>query len=526
MTPGVAPVSRARYPRAVASNRDTAAALAYHDGTKHSTDSVGRSRHVLDWRNQPRPFKVYVDLETVPLPRDFTADTRPALEAIAAAGDGSTPTPDLVTVARLLHFGAGVLRRRSYPGGEVFYRAAACTGALYHIDLYVVAGPLDGLDAGVYHFGPHDFALRRLRQGDFRGSLAGASGGFTPLAGAPVALVFTSTFWRNSWKYQARTYRHCFWDSGTILANLLAVAAAADLPLEVVAGFADAEVNALLDIDPGREAALLIAALGRGNASPPPVPPVEPLGLETLPLSAREVDYAEIRAVHQASSLASGAEVAGWRRPLPMPAAIAPSADTVSLPPLGPAAQPRQGIERVILRRGSTRQFDHRPIRAAELGAILAATTAPASDFAAPGARLTQAYVIVNAVAGIDPGAYVHDPGRQALVPIRHGDFRREAGHLCLGQALGRDAAVNIYWLADLAPILERFGNRGYRIAQLDGAVAGGKAYLATYALGLGATGLTFFDDDVTAFFSPHAAGQSVMFLLAAGHPAGRRPAA
>jgi hypothetical protein len=45
----------------------------------------------------------------------------------------------------------------------------------------------------------------------------------------------------------------------------------------------------------------------------------------------------------------------------------------------------------------------------------------------------------------------------------------------------------------------------------------GGKLYLAAYAHGLGASGLTFFDDDVTEFFSPHAAGKSPMFLLAIG---------
>ena len=46
--------------------------------------------------------------------------------------------------------------------------------------------------------------------------------------------------------------------------------------------------------------------------------------------------------------------------------------------------------------------------------------------------------------------------------------------------------------------------------------------YLAAYALGLGATGLTFFDDEVTRFFSPHAQGKSVMFLIALGNPARR----
>jgi hypothetical protein len=50
--------------------------------------------------------------------------------------------------------------------------------------------------------------------------------------------------------------------------------------------------------------------------------------------------------------------------------------------------------------------------------------------------------------------------------------------------------------------------------------VVAGKLYLATYALGLGATGLTFFDQVVTDAFSPHATGKRVMFLIAIGKPA------
>ena len=42
---------------------------------------------------------------------------------------------------------------------------------------------------------------------------------------------------------------------------------------------------------------------------------------------------------------------------------------------------------------------------------------------------------------------------------------------------------------------------------------------LPAYSMGLGATGLTFFDDEVTQFFSPHAAGKSVMFLTLMGVP-------
>jgi nitroreductase len=111
----------------------------------------------------------------------------------------------------------------------------------------------------------------------------------------------------------------------------------------------------------------------------------------------------------------------------------------------------------------------------------------------------------------------VLDAERPALVPLRAGQFRAEAGWLGLGQELPADAAANVYWLVDLDAVLARQGAHGYRAAQLAAAIAGGRTYLAAYALGLGATGLTFFDDDVTAFFSPHAAGKAVMFLMAVG---------
>src|SRR5437879_1027577 len=302
-------------------NADGTAASRYHERTKHSVQSVRASPHFLDWDIMPRPFKVYPDLEPIPLPRDVRSSPRPALAAIAdpgaATGDG--PALDRGVLAHLLYFSAGVLRHATYPGGEMFYRAAACTGALYHIDLYLVCGPLADLDAGVYHFGPHDFALRRLRAGDHRGTVVQATGREPTTATAPALLLFTSTFWRNSWKYQARAYRHCFWDSGTMLANLLALAAAVALPARVVLGFVDDDLDRLLDLDPAREVTLGVVALGRGAAPPPPAPAAPPLGLTTLPPSAREVDYPAIREAHVGSSLTTPDDAAAWHGTAPPP---------------------------------------------------------------------------------------------------------------------------------------------------------------------------------------------------------------
>jgi SagB-type dehydrogenase family enzyme len=222
-------------------NRNPEAAWTYHDATKHSYASIRTNPHFMDWSNQPLPFKIYPTLEPLRLPSEVRQTGVAALSAIAESVPAHTnASPDLEAVAQLLYLSAGITRKRSYSGGEIYFRAAACTGALYEVELYLVCGGLVNLDAGVYHFAPAEFGLRRLRAGDYRRVLLEATGGEPAIAHAPLTIVCTCTYWRNAWKYQARTYRHFGWDNGTLLANLLAVATALGLPARVVCGFVDA----------------------------------------------------------------------------------------------------------------------------------------------------------------------------------------------------------------------------------------------------------------------------------------------
>ena len=517
-------------------NRELEATWAYHNGTKHSYQSIRTNPHYLDWENQPIPFKIYPTLEPIPLSQHLSSSGVAALSAISAA-DGQPEghlVPKLEALAEILYLSAGITKRRSHPGGEILFRAAACTGALYHIDLYLVCVDLPGLEAGVYHFGPHDFALRRLRKGDYRAVLGRASGEEPSIVNAPAVVICASTYWRNTWKYQSRAYRHCYWDTGTILANLLAAAAARKVAARVVVGFADTAVNQLLGLDTKREGALALVPLGGVPALEPGDPPeIEPLTLETVVLSKREVDYPAIQAMHLASSLESEEEVAIWRR---QPSVVSWADTEASTPrltseerlfplqPLDDHEIPQDTIEEVIRRRGSTRQFSHEAISFMQLSTMLhRATRGITTDFLNPLAPpLNDLYLIIHAVDGLPPGAYVFHRDRLAVEQLKEGNFRREAGYLGLGQEIPADAGVDVFLLTDLNRVLERFGNRGYRAAQLEAGITGGKLYLSAYAQRLGASGLTFFDDDVTEFFSPHAAGKSVMFLIALGKSAKR----
>jgi SagB-type dehydrogenase family enzyme len=514
-------------------NRDLDAALKYHNGTKHSYLSLRAHPHFLDWQNKPLLFKIYPTLEVMRLPRDLRQTGVSALSAITSGSSKAKgkAIPDLDALAQLLFLSAGVTKSKKYPGGEVFFRAAACTGALYEIELYIVCADLPGLAAGVYHFGAAEFGLRLLRAGDYRDVVIRASGNEKNVARAPVIVICTGVYWRNAWKYRSRTYRHFGWDNGTILANMLAVGTSMGLPTRVITGFADAEINRLLDIDTSKEVAFSMVAVGKMTGrAPASEKHLEPLRLSVVPYSKEEVEYPAMRQMHTASSL-TAEEVRGWReggefqksprsaagleRPLSLLSAKSRSTDT---------------IEQVIQRRGSTRQFSREAISFQQLSTILESSTRGiTADFLEPyGTFLNDIYLIVNNVDGLPAGAYFYSPKKQKLELLKAGNFRQEAGYLGLEQQLPADASVDKFFLADLNNVLGRFGNRGYRAVQLEAGIIGGKLYLAAYAQRLGATGLTFYDDDVINFFSPETRGKSAIFLVAIGksrsEPSATRP--
>ncbi|HSE92788.1 MAG TPA: hypothetical protein VLF19_05745, partial [Methylomirabilota bacterium] len=156
-----------------------------------------------------------------------------------------------------------------------------------------------------------------------------------------------------------------------------------------------------------------------------------------------------------------------------------------------------------------------------ELATTLWWATRPA-DADVPGG-LVDLYLVVNAVDDVVPGAYRYWPDTHALETLARGEFRHQAAYLTLEQALGGDAAATIFFLAPLDGLLGAWGDRGYRLANLEAGLTGGRAYLAAYGQRFGASGLTFYDREVVRFFSPHAEGLDAIFVTALGR-AGKSP--
>nr|MDQ3575876.1 hypothetical protein [Actinomycetota bacterium] len=460
-------------------------ALEYHQLTVHDPNGARpddprlvRGYRPLQWDRKPPQFKTYPGLEVTLLPVELSP--RPAGQLNVQA------------LSRLLFLSAGVVRTREMGGEEMYFRAAGSAGNLSPVEVYVLTGDLPGLDAGVYHYQPAEHGLVRL---------AGAPGG------TPPALVLTGVPWRTAWKYRERGFRHLYWDAGTMLAHALALTEEAELVPRVELGFLDHAVAALVGADGVNEVPVAVFGLEGESALPEPGPEEVPAGH----LAVNPVEFPLITESQRAGDLGSAEDVREWRE------AGAAFAKVVA-DGAGAVEGGLQGsLEAVIRQRGSCRQFyPGRQVPSDLLHAAMAWATRPVpGDFVAEGATLLEHYLAVHAVDGVEPGAYRWGAGD--LAQLRAGNVRDVARFLCLGQDLGGSGAYTAFHCARLRDVVGALGSRGYRAAQLEAGIVEGRLHLFAYDRGLGATGLTFFDHEVSAFFETEALP---MLVTAVGAPA------
>ncbi len=407
------------------------------------------------WDLKPPQFKTYPGHDAIALPDSI----------------GAGPELDLAAVGRILFLSGGVVRVMQAGGAPMWFRAAGSAGNLSPIELYLVTGDIAGLAAGVYHYEPVEHALTRLAD--------------VPARTSP-ALVLTGVPWRTSWKYRERGFRHLWWDAGTMLAQTLAVAEEAGWPARVELGFVDSQVAALVGGDGRREMPLAVVGLGGPVELPPVAASLPPAGF----LAPDFVEFPLVTAAYRAGELATSADVDAWRERAGAYDAAATSDYDDWTPPCR--------LDEVIRRRGSTREFliDDVPPPDLVTGAMGWATRPVPADFVAPGRTLLEHRLII--LTGKDENT------------------RAAARHLCLDQPLGGDGAYTVFHCAGLAQITTAIGDRGYRAALLEAGIVEGRLHLAAYSLGYGATGLTFYDDEVKRFFDMRA---DPMLVTAVGRP-------
>jgi hypothetical protein len=261
-----------------------------------------------------------------------------------------------------------------------------------------------------------------------------------------------------------------YWDAGTMLAQLLATADSAGLRAHLYTRFPDAAVTALVGADGVHEWPVALVALGDDAPALRATGPAVAGVVDAAPLG-----FPLVTAAQRAGDLESLGSA--WDRGAPVDLAN----DDASAP-----------VEAVILRRGSQRRMDPR-------GTLPASLVRTSMAVAMRGVDVPHR-VVAHRVDGLAPGIYRWPDLDRAA---RSGDLRGELYRVCLDQGLARDAAFVVIGAIDVGAL----DDRAYREAQLAAGLVEGRLHLAAYALGAGASGMTFLDSEIRALLGERLDG-------------------
>jgi len=381
----------------------------------------------------------------VPLPRDLPSTTDPAIQVLAGMAHARDAPLDLAQLSRLLHLSAGVTRTAERPYATWLFRAAGSAGGRFPLEIYVAVPEGAGLPAGAHWYDPVEHALVQVG----------------PAPNGEPTLVVTGVPWRTGWRYRERGFRHVYWDAGTMIGQLLAVADGAGLTAHLYTRFPDSSVSALVGADGVHEWPVAVVALGEGS------PAVEATG----PAVSGKVDAAPVE-----FPLVTSAQRAGDRDSIGTPWDCGAPVDV-------PVAHTKP-IDEVVLARGSQRRMD-------STRSLPEATLRTSMLVAMRGVREPHR-VVVHAVDGVTPGVYRWP---DLADPARTGALRDELYRVCLEQGLASEAAFVVIGATDVSAL----DDRQYREAQLAAGMVEGRLHLAAYSLGAGATGMTFLDSEIPA---------------------------
>ena len=184
--------------------------------------------------------------QPVPLPearREGTMSLEAALWARRSIREFKLEALPLATAAQLLWAAQG----KNRPDG---HRTAPSAMAVYPLEVYLVAGSVEGLPPGVYRYrsATHDLVL--VQAGDKRAELTAASGrppGWA--ANAPLLVVFAAAWDRASRRFGARTERYAAMEVGHAAQNVYLQAAALGLGTTFMGGYNDSAMTRVLGAD-------------------------------------------------------------------------------------------------------------------------------------------------------------------------------------------------------------------------------------------------------------------------------------
>jgi SagB-type dehydrogenase family enzyme len=512
----------------------------YHERTKHHFHRFARSLGVMDWENQPAPFRSFSETSRIPLPL-LKKDPEARHGDLYERGNNQPQPMRLENVAAFLELSLGLSAWKAIAGNRWSLRMNPSSGNLHPTESHLILPAMDPLETGgVYHYNPLEHALEaRAEVGEdiwkVIGHHFGCDGFFVGLS---------SIYWRESWKYGERAFRYCNHDVGHALAALSFSANLQGWKLNRLDALSDEQVETMLGFDrtvwrhlEEEVVETLCFVCAKGAPCHARGLPEEVLSaFEKLrfqgrpnPLSANPVEWEAIESVHRASRKP---ETAGERFSYGQKSYLGEPPSTLW------AAQ-------IIRKRRSGLAFDESGFLKRNQFLSLLDKTIPRNDCAPfdmqPGEPRVSLLLFVHNVQGLARGLYFYARSEQGaedmrraadpsflwdpvetgepLYLLRKGDFRQIAARLSCNQEIAGYGVFSLGMIAAFGGIIEKAPYQ-YRRLFWEAGTIGQVLYLEAEAHGIRGTGIgCFFDDPVHELLGLTGNSYQSLYHFAAGLP-------
>ncbi len=401
----------------------------YHQNTKHSYKSIRSNRNYMDWSYQPSTYKIYNNF----------------INNIKLDGKNS--------IHNLIYRLGSISAKKVYTNSEYYLRTLPSAGALFPVEIYFQARGIDDLEDGIYHFDIFNSSIKLLYELDNDGIECHFKDN-REIEG--LIFLYSSIYFRSSWKYKHRAFRYCLLDSGHALGALEASCYLYDHAYLINYQFEKIKLNEAFGF--GYQEFFLSSARV-GIPTKKRVSSFD-MKLENINPNSQRDEQIE-KAYHDSCTITKAKNNYKF--------------DKFSFN--------KEMFEEAIFKRRSIRNFTTSTISKASYEAILEiANKSIMSDCD----EEVSLYAIINDVEGVDRGVYLDQK------VIKRGDFREKAGYLTLEQDLGKESAIT-FFLTTSSP--------NYQSSYQKAGIIGHRIYLASEYLQIGCSGIgAYYDDEVKEF--------------------------
>ncbi|QLE47549.1 SagB/ThcOx family dehydrogenase [Nostoc sp. C057] len=401
---------------------------AYHEATKHSYLSVQIDPNYVDASTQPSSFKVY--------PKFYR---RVKLNL-------NNPVHSFISLT------SAITLEKVYKDGPYKLRVNPSAGALYPTEVYVQVRGIEGMIDGIYHLEVENNCLTLIYEliddGLENYIIPGKCiNGFI--------FLISCVYYRSSWKYQNRSIRYCFLDSGHHLGAVAASAFLHNRDIQLIFDFDKLALNS----DLGFENKEFITACAMSGE-------VQDKKIRRLRLKVPFVsgtDYFEsnqfIEDGYQATTLQNSRQ------------------QQLEYPQFD---FDKEKFSQVVWDRRSIRRFRKEFISQEDYLYVVQQLqqSIPTENY-----EEIEIYSVVHRVEGMTPGLY------KGTYLVKTGNFSEKTGYLCINQAIAKDSAVTLFFVSDYL---------NYQTAMQIAGFLGQRLYLTSNYLGIQCSGIGAYYDDET----------------------------